>query len=197
MRSSKKIRIAVQKSGRISEASLDYLKSLGIVPQKKDVLISKTNRPGIELLYVRSNDVPVYLENKSAQYGITGKNVLYEGGFDIAIESELDFAKCKLIIAVPKDSQIKNIFDLEGERIATSYPKSLKRFLQENGVSASIVKIAGSVEAAPALGLADAICDLTQTGKTLELNNLRIVEKVYDSTAVLLKADDSLENLAS
>lgn len=188
MRRSKKIRIAVQKSGRLCDASLDYLKSFGLKPDNPDKLISSCNKPGFEIIFVRSGDVPVYVQTHIADYGITGQNVLREAKYDVFVKEKLDFAICQLVIAVPEESSIKKIEDLEGERIATSYPKSLKKFLLKNGISAAVLSLSGSVEAAPAIGMADAICDLTQTGKTLEQNKLRVIAKVYDSQAILIES---------
>ena len=138
--------------------------------------------------FVRYGDIPQYVQSGAADFGIVGQNILYENKFNIKVIKELGFGECKLIIAAPKRSPIKSPQDLEGERIATSYPNSLRKYLKKEGCGATIVKIRGGVEAAPAIGLADAICDLTQTGTTLKANGLKIISTVLESQAVLIES---------
>jgi ATP phosphoribosyltransferase len=184
------VRFAVQKSGRLCDGSLKLLDQWGVNAKRdgKDQLVVASPDGKFEILFVRSGDVPQYVQNGAADFGITGRNVIIEKKFDVNSLLDFDFAVCKLVIAVPDKSAFNNISDLEGERIATSYPNSLKKFLKKCGISAAIVEIQGSVEAAPELGLADAICDLVQTGKTLKAHNLRVVEEIYTSNAILIES---------
>lgn len=184
------IRIAVQKEGRLRNSSLEYLESLGLEFLKENgrTLVAPCKNYSAEILYVRHSDIPQYVQNGAADFAVVGGNVLYEKNFNIKEVANLDFGKCSLVIAVPLVSPIKKIQDLEGERIATSYPNSLRKFLQKQKINAAIVEIKGSVEVAPALGLADAICDLTQTGNTLKENSLKPIETLFNSTALLIES---------
>lgn len=184
---SKKIRIAVQNNGRLSEASLSFLTKIGLKFRKANrQLITPCSNSNVEILYVRNADIPEYVSQNVADFGIVGENVLIERESKLKIEQKLGFGECSLIIAVPQNSFIKTIQDLQEERIATSYPRTLKRFLSQNGISASIVDISGSVEIAPSLNLADAICDITQSGSTLKKNKLKIIAKIFDSRATVV-----------
>ncbi len=183
-----KIRIAIQKQGRLQEPSLDFLKSLGLkFKSNGSKLINPCLNADIEILYVRNSDIPQYVRYGVADYGIVGENILVEKKSRLKIVKRLGFGKCKLIIAVPKKSNVKSVNDLSEERIATSYPNTLKEFLKEKGINASMIEINGSVEICPFLNLSDAICDITQTGRTLKENDLRIIEKIMDSEAVLIR----------
>ena len=167
------LKIAIQNKGRLNKPSLQFLKSLGLkLPENGRKLMNKCKKTGIEVLYSRSGDIPEYVSRGVADFGIVGQNVLIEKGLKVKQIKPLGFGQCKLVIAVPKQSKIQSIKDLEGERIATSYPKTLRRYLEKNQINAAIITIGGSVEAAPSLNLADAICDLTQTGTTLKDNKL-------------------------
>lgn len=182
-----KTRIAVQNKGRLKAESIKFLKSFGVdITDTERGLIGKCLDKNVEVLYVRHGDIPQYVQNGVADFGIVGENVLYEKKFSVKKIRALGFGKCTLVIAVPKTSKIKMVSDLEGERIATTYPNSLKKFLKENKINASIIEIRGSVEIAPLLGLADAICDITQTGKTLEENGLKRIMDVFQSEALLV-----------
>lgn len=184
------IRIAIQKEGRLRNPSLEYLESSGLEFSKENgrTLVVSCKNVDVEILYVRHSDIPQYVQNGAADFAIVGGNVLYEKNFKIKEIKKLDFGKCSLVIAVPLVSQIQKIQDLEGERIATSYPNSLRKFLQKQKINAAIIEIKGSVEVAPALGLADAICDLTQTGNTLKENSLKPIETLFNSTAILIES---------
>jgi len=184
------IRIAIQKEGRLRNPSLEYLEYLGLQfpEQNGRTLVVPCKNADSEILYVRHSDVPQYVQNGAADFAIVGGNVLYEKDFKIREVEKLNFGKCSLVIAVPLDSSIQKIQDLEGERIATSYPNSLRKFLQKQKINAAIIEIRGSVEVAPALGLADAICDLTQTGNTLKENSLKPIETLFDSMAVFIES---------
>lgn len=182
--------IAVQKEGRLRNPSLEYLKSLGLeFPEENGRrLVVPCKNYGAEILYVRHSDIPQYVQNGAADFGIVGGNVLYEKNFNIKEVKELDFGKCSLVIAVPLASPIQKTQDLEGERIVTSYPNSLRKFLQKQKINAAIIEMKGSVEVVPVLGLADAICDLTQTGNTLKENSLKPIETLLNSTALLIES---------
>jgi len=190
----KKIRIAVQKGGRLKAPSLEFLKSIGLEFESKETgLTSQCLNADVEILYVRNCDIPQYVKYGVADYGIVGENVLIERKSNLKIEKRLGFGKCRLVIAVPERSNIKRIKDLREERIATSYPNTLKGFLRRNGINASMIEINGSVELCPSLNLSDAVCDITQTGRTLEENNLKIITEIMDSEAVLI-SNPSLNN---
>lgn len=184
------IRIAIQKSGRLREDSRKFLTNCGVKISKQDdkVFVVPCNDGEIEVLFVRYGDIPQYVESGAADFGIVGENILYEENVKVNVIKKLGFGSCRLIIAAPSKSNIKNIEDLEGERIATSYPNSLRKFLRKNGLSAAIVKIQGAVEAAPVIGLADAICDITQSGTTLKANKLKIITEIIESQAVLIES---------
>lgn len=188
----KPIRIAVQNKGRLMEPSLAYLKKCGLkFTENGRNLIVPCKNSDVEILFVRNSDIPEYVRYRVADFGIVGKNVLMEKGNNLKTVQELDFGKCSLVIAVPENSKIKTPADLDHERVATSYPRILKDFLKKQGVSASIIEIQGSVEICPALGLADAIFDITQTGRTLKENGLKVIEKVADSQTVLIQNPNS------
>lgn len=183
----KKIRIAIQNNGRLSEDSLTFLRKLGLKFRKNNrQLIVPCKNANVEFLNVRNGDIPEYVSQNVADFGIVGENVLIEREANLKIEKRLNFGSCSLIIAVPKKSYIKNISDLQEERIATSYPRTLKKFLFENKINASIVDIRGSVEIAPSLNLADAICDITKSGTTLKKNGLKVIAKIFDSQASIV-----------
>lgn len=135
----------------------------------------------VEPILVRNSDIPVYVDSGVADFGIVGENVLFEQECRLPVITKLGFGKCSLVIAAPK-----KIKDLSEERIATSYPNTLKKYLRKNKINASIIKINGSVEICPRLGLCDAICDITQSGKTLRENRLKVIEKIMNSQAVLI-----------
>lgn len=190
-----KIRIAIQNKGRLMEPSISYLKKCGLKFRINGrALIIPCEKVNIELLFVRNSDIPEYVKYGVADYGIVGRNVLMEKEQNSTVVKELDFGKCSLVIAAPRRSKIKKLRELDHERIATTYPLILKRFLKQRGVSASIIEIQGSVEICPSLGLSDAIFDITQTGRTLEENGLKIIEKVVDSQAVLIKNPNNKSN---
>lgn len=184
------IRIAIQKEGRLRNSSVEYLGSFGLEFPKENgrTLIVPCKNADAEILYVRHNEIPQYVQSGTADFAIVGENVLYENSFNIRKIKKLDFGKCSLVIAVPFVSSIQKIQDLAGERIATSYPNSLRKFLQKQKINAAIIEIKGSVEVAPALGLADAICDLTQTGNTLKENALKPIETLFNSTALFIES---------
>lgn len=182
----KKLKIAVQKSGRLNEDSMKLLKDIGIsVDNGKDQLKASARNFPLEVFYLRNGDIPQYLRDGVVDAAIIGENVLVEKGQDLTIVEKLGFSKCKVSIAVPKSVKYKSIKELEGKRIATSYPNTVNEFLDKNGVKANIHIINGSVEIAPNIGLADAIVDIVSSGSTLFKNNLKEAEVLLTSEAVL------------
>ena len=185
------IRLAIQKSGRLNNDSLSLLKDCGInIENGKDQLkTSATNFP-VEVFFLRNGDIPQYLRDGVIDLAIVGENLLEEKGSDLEIIEKLGFSKCRVSIAFPKEVEFKSISDLNGKRIATSYPNTVKTFLKENNINAEIHVINGSVEIAPNIGLADAICDIVSSGSTLFKNNLKEVLLIAKSQAVLVKSNE-------
>lgn len=181
-----KIRIAIQKSGRLNEDSLRLLKDCGIsIENGKDQLKTAARNFPMEVFYLRNGDIPQYLRDGVVDIAIIGENVLIEKGEDISIAEKLGFSKCRVSLAMPKAEGYSAVTDLQGKRIATSYPNTVRSFLKERGVEADLHIINGSVEIAPNIGLADAICDIVSSGSTLFKNNLKEVEVMLSSEAVL------------
>ncbi|WP_282122395.1 ATP phosphoribosyltransferase [Algibacter mikhailovii] len=181
-----KLRIAVQKSGRLNQDSMKLLKDIGIsIDNGKDQLKASAKGFPVEVFYLRNGDIPQYLKDGVVDAAIIGENVLIEKGEGINVVEKLGFSSCRVCIAVPKSDQYNSIKDLEGKRIATSYPNTVKMFLNEHGVEANLHIINGSVEIAPNIGLADAICDIVSSGSTLFKNNLKEVDTILKSEAVL------------
>ena len=181
-----KLKMAIQKSGRLNEDSLKLLKACGIkIDNGKDQLkVSVPNFP-IEILYLRNSDIPQYLEDAVADVAIVGENLLIEKGKKAAIIEKLGFSKCRVSLAVPKEVETAGDQYFEGKRIATSYPNTVKNFLSKKNINADIHVISGSVEIAPNIGLADGICDIVSTGSTLFKNGLKETSVVLNSEAVL------------
>lgn len=182
-----KLRLAIQKSGRLSEDSIKLLKDCGIdLRNVKDRLRTESENFPIEIFFLRDDDIPEYVSDGVADIGIVGENVLYEKNKSVETVEELGFGKCRLSIAVPKADEYNEAY-LQGKRIATSYPVLTKKFLDENNIKAELHEISGSVEIAPGIGLADAVCDLVSSGSTLFMNGLKEVETILKSQAVLIK----------
>jgi ATP phosphoribosyltransferase len=181
------LRIAVQKSGRLYEGSMKLLKECGVEVSNgnNQLRVQAVNFP-LEVYFLRDDDIPEYVQDAVADIGFVGENVLVESGKQTDIVEKLGFGKCRLSIAVPKNGNIADIQSLNGKRIATSYPVILRSFLQQNQISASIHEISGSVEIAPRIGLADAICDLVSSGSTLFTNELKEIETILSSEAVMI-----------
>ena len=181
-----RLKIAIQKSGRLHDESLKILKDCGIsINNGKDQLkVDASNYP-LEIYYLRNGDIPQYLRDGIADLAIIGENLLHEKGEDLIIQKRLGFSKCKVSLAVPKHSDFKGVKDLEGKQIATSYPNTLQKYLDKHSVKANIHIINGSVEIAPNIGLADAICDIVSSGSTLFKNNLKESDVILKSEAVL------------
>lgn len=181
------LRLAIQKSGRLSEGSFKLLQRCGIdLDNGSGKLKTRAENFPIEAYFLRDDDIARYVADGVADLGIVGENVLYEKNVEVQIVEKLGFGRCRLSLAMPRDMPYSSPSDLEHLRIATSYPRLLGRFLQQNGVQASIHSISGSVEIAPSIGLADAICDLVSTGSTLLSNGLREVATLLHSEAVLV-----------
>lgn len=182
-----KLKIAIQKSGRLSEDSLRLLKECGIdINNGLNKLKTEANNFPLELFFLRDDDIPQYVEDGVADIGIVGENVLLEKNKKVKTIDKLGFGKCRLSLAIPKDKNYKSVKDLNGLRIATSYSNILSKFLKQNKVKAEIHEISGSVEIAPSIGLADAICDLVSSGSTLLSNGLKEVEVILKSESVLI-----------
>ncbi len=181
-----KLKIAIQKSGRLNEDSLKILKECGIsISNGLDQLKSTVQNFPMEIMFLRNSDIPQYLIDGVVDIAIIGDNILVEKGNGIEVLEKLDFSKCRVSIAVPKTFKYNSIQDLEGKKIATSYPVTLNSYLDKKGVKAELHQISGSVEIAPNIGLADAICDIVSSGSTLFRNNLEEVEVMFKSEAVL------------
>lgn len=184
-----KLKIAIQKSGRLYEESLQLLKDCGIfINNGKDQLkVSVDNFP-MEIMYLRNSDIPQYLEDGVVDIAIVGENILVEKQKDIKIIQKLGFSNCRVSLAIPKDVETDSLTYFQGKKIATSYPNTLKNFLQNNQISADIHVISGSVEIAPNIGLADGICDIVSSGSTLFKNGLKETVTLLKSEAVLAKS---------
>ena len=181
------LRIAVQSKGRLNEESTALLREIGIdVDDSKRKYISKASNFPVEMLYLRDDDIPGVVANGSADLGIVGLNEVMEKGYDVEIVEKLGFGGCRLSLAIPKADEYEGVSYFDGKKIATSYPAILNKFLKENNIKATIEVITGSVEIAPAARIADAIFDIVSSGSTLIANNLKEVEIVLDSEAVLI-----------
>ncbi len=182
-----KLKIAIQKSGRLSEKSLDLLKQCGIkLPNGDRKLLTASENFPIEVLFLRDDDIPQYVEQGVADIGILGENEVWEKDKDVLTVENLGFAGCKMSLAIPKDETYSGPSFFQNKKVATSYPKILRKFFTENAVTAEIEEIGGSVEIAPGIGLADGIFDIVSTGSTLLMNGLKEVEIVKKSSAVLI-----------
>jgi len=188
------LRIAVQKSGRLSEGSIALLKSMGLEFETyQNRLFTRCRNIDVDILFLRDDDIPEYVQDGVADLGIVGNNVLEEDGADVKRLLSLDFGYCSLSVAVPEDSKYETTFDLDGGKIATSYPQALKQYLKKQKINAEIIVLKGCVEIAPALKVADAICDLVSTGSTLRTNRLRIIDSVMECQAVLIGSNSTSE----
>lgn len=184
-----KLKIAIQKKGRLNEESITLLKNCGInIENGKDQLkVTASNFP-IEILYLRNADIPQYLEDGVVDIAIIGENLLIEKEKKIEIIEKLGFSKCRVSLAVSKDVTDESLNYFQGKRIATSYPNTVKSFFQKNGIEADIHVISGSVEIAPSIGLAEGICDIVSSGSTLFKNGLKETQVILKSEAVLAKS---------
>lgn len=182
-----KLKIALQKSGRLYDDSISILKECGIELQNgvNKLLNEAINFP-LQILFLRDDDIPQYVEDNVADIGIVGENIIFESDKDVQIIDKLGFGKCRLSIAIPRNEEYKNVEFLKNKRIATSYPFLLQKFLDANKISAEIHEISGSVEITTGVGLADAICDLVSSGSTLFSNGLKETEVLLNSEAALI-----------
>jgi ATP phosphoribosyltransferase len=199
-----RLTVAVPSKGRMLQPTLDLCAAAGLSFEttERALLVPCANAP-VDLLLVRPHDIPEYVQDGVVDAGITGANLVFESQADVAVVAELGFARCTLEAAVPVDAAPAALAELEGLRVATAYPTSTRRCLQELGVTVELVTISGSVEAAPRLGLADAIVDLVSTGSTASVNGLRRIGQLLESQAVLLRGpgpggskDEHVERLA-
>ncbi len=182
-----KLKIAVQKSGRLLDDSLQLLRECGLkIETSNGALKSDVSNFPLEILFLRNSDIPQYIIDGVVDLAIVGENLLIEKGGDIDTLLPLGFSKCKVSLAVPKSSEILCVKDFEGKKIATSYPVTLQKYLDESNVKAEIHTISGSVEIAPNIGLADGICDIVSSGNTLFMNGLKELEVILRSQAVLV-----------
>ena len=191
----KNLKLAIQKEGRLTEETLEFLRKSGLEFESyKQRLFSLCRNFPLEILYVRDNDIPDYVASGIVDLGVVGQNILNEEKPKVKKLLNLKYGFCSLVVAVPKESNITKINQLKGKKITTTYPKSTKNFLKEQAISAQVIRISGSVEITPALGIGEAIVDLISTGSTLTLNDLRILTKIYDSEATLVANKQSLLN---
>ncbi|MDN3723466.1 ATP phosphoribosyltransferase [Aequorivita sp. SDUM287046] len=180
------LKIAVQKAGRLHDESMALLKDCGIyIDNGREQLKAASSNFPIEIYYLRNGDIPQYLKDGVVDCAILGENILIEKGQELSVVDWLGFSKCRVSLAVPKTFKYNSINDLNGKRIATSYPETTQNFLTQNNIQAELHLINGSVEIAPNIGLADAICDIVSSGNTLFKNNLKEVEVIFKSQAVL------------
>ncbi|MGZ2369402.1 ATP phosphoribosyltransferase [Ancylomarina sp. YFZ004] len=188
---STRLKIAIQKSGRLQSDSLQILKECGIsIDNGKDQLRAQARNFPLEVLYLRNSDIPQYVQDGVADIAIVGENVVIEKQKQVEILQKLGFSKCRLKMAIPKDEEYTGLDYFNGKRIATSYPNSLQAFLDTNNLDSEIHVISGSVEIAPNIGLSDAICDIVSSGSTLFKNGLKEVEEILSSEACLVKNVD-------
>ncbi|HVF82370.1 MAG TPA: ATP phosphoribosyltransferase [Flavisolibacter sp.] len=182
------LKLAIQKSGRLSEDSIKLLNNCGIgIKSGGNQLKAVSEHFPLEVYFLRDDDIPQYVEDAVAHIGIVGENVLFEKARNVSVVEPLGFGKCRLSIAVKKGDDYTGSGFLRGKKLATSYPVLTQQFLDKNGISAEIHEISGSVELAPGIGLADAVCDLVSSGSTLLMNGLKEAETILQSQAVLIK----------
>ncbi len=193
-----KIKIAIPSKGRISEPSINILEKagLGLIDKNNRKLISKTFNEDIEVMFARASDIPEFVNDGVADMGVTGVDLINENEADVCELLDLRFGQTKLVLAAPEESNINSVDDItEDMKVATEFPVLTRKYLDEKGLNnIKIVKLSGSTEAAPFIGIADLITDLTSTGTTLKMNHLQIIDKILDSTIKLIANKDSLEN---
>jgi ATP phosphoribosyltransferase len=193
----KRLKIGIQKSGRLSEASVQTLRSTGLIfADYKKQLIEPCKNAAIEIVYMRDDDIPTYVANGALDIGIVGKNVLLESAANVSEITQFEFGSCSLAVAVPVAWKSESLESLQNCRIATSYPRITRMFFEGKNISVVIVNIAGSAESTVKLGLADAIVDIVSTGDTLRANGLRVLKEVCKSKAVLIANRNVLSNTA-
>ncbi len=187
------LRIAIQKSGRLTDKTIDLLKGIGLrFDDYKQSLMVKCRNFDVELLLIRDDDIPEYVQDGVCDLGFVGANVTAEMGANVTVLQGLDYGVCRLSLAARKNGSIQKTEDFEGKTIATSYPNLTRKFLEEKGIDANIVTISGAVEIAPRLEVADAICDLVSTGNTLKANGLVELETILESETELIQTNKKL-----
>lgn len=192
-----KIKIAIPSKGRISEPSINILEKagLGLIDKSNRKLISKTFNENIEVMFARASDIPEFVNDGVADMGITGVDLINENEADVDELLDLRFGQTKLVLAAPEESNINSIADIKDDmKVATEFPVLTKKYLDEKGLDLKIVKLSGSTEAAPFIGIADLITDLTSTGTTLKMNHLEIIDIILESTIKLIANKESLNN---
>lgn len=193
-----KLKIAIQKSGRLSEKSIALLEECGLkFPNGGGKLITESSNFPVEILFLRDDDIPQYVEQNVAHIGIIGENVFLESEKKITIVEKLNFSSCRLSLAVPKETDYEGLTFFNNKKVATSYPNILGSYFRENWINATVEVISGSVEIAPGIGLADGICDIVSSGSTLLSNGLKEVETVLKSQAVLVSNQNLDEEIQS
>ncbi|HLU37452.1 MAG TPA: ATP phosphoribosyltransferase [Thermomicrobiales bacterium] len=192
-----RLKLAMQRKGRLTDHSIGLLRQIGLSFESYGQrLFSQARNFPLSILYARDDDIPDYVQLETVDLGIVGRNLVHEQNADVVEISALGFGYCELVVAVPNDSDYERPQDLNNARLATSYPESARRFYESIGGSPDIIQISGSVEVAPALGVADAIVELTATGSSLQLNDLRPIHTILESEAVLIANRAALENPA-
>ena len=187
------LRIAIQKSGRLTDKTIELLKGIGLrFDDYKRNLLVKCRNFDVELLLIRDDDIPEYVQDGVCDLGFVGANVTQEMGADVTVLRDLDYGVCRLSLAARKNGEIQKTEDFDGKTIATSYPKLTRQFLDKKGIEANIVTISGAVEIAPRLEVADAICDLVSTGNTLKANGLEELETILESETQLIRTNKKL-----
>ena len=187
------MRIALQKDGRLTDKTIDLLEGIGLrFDNYKRSLMVRCRNFDVELLLIRDDDIPEYVQDGVCDLGFVGANVTAEMGADVTILKGLDYGVCRLSLAARKNGKIQQFSDFDGKTIATSYPNLTRKFLSEHGVEANIVTISGAVEIAPRLEVADAICDLVSTGNTLKANGLEEIEVIFESETQLIRTNKKL-----
>ncbi len=193
-----RLKLAIQKSGRITNGSVELLRGSGFSFSYRDgVLYSPVKNYPMDILAIRDDDIPRYVQKGVCDVGIVGSNVIEETEPDIEILSALNFGRCRISICVPNDSKINSVEKLNGHKIATTYPVILSKFLKSNKLSCEVTEISGSTELTPSLGVSDAICEIISTGSTIKFHGLRELVTIYNSEAVLIGNKSSLREAAS
>lgn len=187
------LRIAIQKSGRLTDKTIDLLKGIGLrFDDYKRNLLVKCRNFDVELLLIRDDDIPEYVQDGVCDLGFVGANVTVETGADVEVLRDLDYGVCRLSLAARKDGEIQETDDFQGKTVATSYPNITRNFFEKNDIDVDIVTISGAVEIAPRLEVADAICDLVSTGNTLKANGLQELDTILESETQLIRTNKKL-----
>ena len=190
-----RLKLAIQRDGRITDDSVALLKAMGLdFDIRSRALVSPCRNFALDVLAVRDDDIPEYVQDGVSEFGVVGENIVAEKGARVRVVERLGFGKCQLAVCVPRGGPIHGLAALEGKRIATSYPKTVREFLQAQNLRADVVEISGSVEITPALDVADATCDIISTGSTARMHGLDVIHTVMNSEAVLISNDRVFES---